>query len=280
MKLTDKVVLITGAGSGIGRETARRLAREGARLVLCDINRGAVDSVAAEVTAQGCSAAFAVSLDVASPQAWTLVGEQVLKKFGGLHGLVNAAGLARPGTVESTTIEDWQLQIEVNLNGTFLGCRTALPLIKAAGAGGSIVNISSLAAILASDDTAAYNASKAGVSALTKSVAMHGGKLRPPVRCNAVLPGYVDTPMLAPLSAMVGGHDRFMALLASCTPIGAVVLPADVAALIAFLLSDDARMISGADIPIDGGLLAGGDAPPAVVRKHLAGNSPTSGVDA
>lgn len=279
MKLTDKVVLVTGAGSGIGRETARRLAAEGARVVLCDINRSAIDSAASETEALG-SAALALPLDVASPQGWVQIGEQVAREFGGLYGLVNAAGLARPGSVEDTTIDDWRLQIEVNLNGTFLGCRTALPLMKATGRGGSIVNLSSLAALLASDDTAAYNASKAGVSALTKSVAMHGGKLRPPVRCNAVLPGYVDTPMLAPMSAMVGGHDKFMALLASCTPIGDVVMPADVAALVAFLLSDDARMISGADIPIDGGLLAGGDAPPAVVRKYLASTSQAIGARA
>jgi len=278
MKLSDKVVLVTGAGSGIGRETARRLAADGASVVLCDINRSAIESAAGEVEALG-RVALALPLDVASPQQWGQVAEQVARRFGGLYGLVNAAGLARPGTVEDTTIDDWRLQIEVNLNGTFLGCRTALPLMKSTGRGGSIVNVSSLAALLASDDTAAYNASKAGVSALTKSVAMHGGKLRPPIRCNAMLPGYVDTPMLAPMSAMVGGHDKFMALLASCTPIGDVVKPADVAALAAFLLSDDARMISGADIPIDGGLLAGGDAPPAVVRKYLASTSRSSRAD-
>jgi len=269
MQLTDKVVLVTGAGSGIGRETARRLAADGASVVLCDINPGAIESAAGEVEALG-SVALALPLDVASPQEWARIADQVATRFGGLYGLVNAAGLARPGTVEDTTIEDWRLQIEVNLNGTFLGCRTVLPLMKSTGKGGSIVNISSLAALLASDDTAAYNASKAGVSALTKSVAMHGGHLRPAICCNAILPGYVDTPMLAPMYAMVGGHDKLMALLASCTPLGDVVKPADVAALAAFLLSDDARMISGADIPIDGGLLAGGDAPPAVVRKHLA----------
>ena len=252
----DKVVLVTGAGSGIGRATARQFIAAGAIVVACDINVPAVED-----TVAGGGPSVAMALDVASASQWEQLGAYVAARFRGLDVMVNAAGVARVGNVEGTSLADWQLQIDVNLTGTFLGCRTAMPQMRAGGRGGSIVNISSLAGIVATDDLPGYDASKGGVAILSKAVALQGAKERPPIRCDAIMPGFVDTPMMAPLAAMAGGRDAFMERLAANVPIGAVAQPDDVAALVLFLSSRSARMITGTNIPIDGGLLAYGAAP-------------------
>lgn len=265
---SDRVVVVTGAGSGIGRAAARRFIAAGAAVVACDINLPA-----AQESITGDRASVAMELDVAAAGQWERVGAQVAARFGGLDAMVNAAGLARPGNVETVSLADWQLQIDVNLTGTFLGCRTAIPLMRASGRGGSIVNLSSVAAMVGTDDLPGYDASKGGVASLSRSVAMQGAKERPPIRCNALMPGFVDTPMMAPLAAMAGGHDAFMKVLAANVPIGAVVQPEDVAALILFLCSNMARMITGASIPIDGGILAYGAAPTKFAAYDVAARS-------
>lgn len=265
VSFSNAVVLVTGAGSGIGRATARQFIGAGATVVACDVN-----VPAAEETIAGGGPSVAMGLDVAAAAQWERIGAQIAERFGGLDGMVNAAGVARPGNVESVSLSDWCLQIDVNLTGTFLGCRTAMPLMRGTGRGGSIVNISSVAGVVGTDDLPGYDASKAGVAILSKSVAMQGGKERPPIRCNAIMPGFVDTPMMAPLAAMAGGHDAFMEVLAANVPIGAVVQPDDVAALILFLCSDAARMITGTNIPIDGGILAYGAAPTKFVGLDFA----------
>lgn len=266
MRFKDRIVLITGAGSGIGRETARQFASAGAVVIAADIN-----AEAAEETIAGTHPdALALGLDVADPAAWTGARETLGRRYGRLHALVNCAGLARPGSVEHLSYEDWRLVIDVNLTGTFLACQVAIPFLRASGEGGAIVNLSSLAGVLGTADNAAYNAAKGGVAILSKSVALHGATERPPIRCNAILPGYVDTPMMKPLADLAGGHDAFMAILGAHVPIGEVVQPADVANLILFLCSGRARMITGATIPIDGGILAYGAAPTEFVEGLTA----------
>ncbi len=264
MSTLAKVVVVTGAGSGIGRATARQFIASGARVVACDINLPA----AAETIGDD-KRSVAMALNVAVPAEWALIATEITERFGGLDAIVNAAGVARVGNVEDVSLQDWDMQIAVNLTGTFLGCRMAMPLLRATRRGGSIVNISSVAGVLGTADLPGYDASKGGVAILSKSVAMHGGKDRPPIRCNAILPGYVDTPMMAPLAAMAGGHDRFMEILGANVPIGAVAQPDDVAALILFLCSDAARMITGANIPVDGGILAYGAAPTEFIESAI-----------
>ena len=168
---------------------------------------------------------------------------------------MNAAGIVAIGTVEQLDLATWKRVLAVNLDGTFLGCKYALPLLRRQG--GAIVNLSSVSGLVGGHNLAAYNASKGGVSLLTKSVALHGARLQPPVRCNAVCPAFVEGPMVDGL--VEGARDPKAARdkLNSSIPQGRLGRPDEVAALCVYLLSDEAAFITGADLPIDGGLTAG-----------------------
>jgi len=264
MDFSGKTAVVTGAGSGIGQAVCRRFIEHGAGVIACDL-----DGDAAARTLEGDAQSMTVTLNVADPEDWTRAAAALNARAATVDALVNCAGLARPGHVEDVALEDWRLQIDVNLTGTFLACRAMLPFMRESGRGGAIVNISSVGAVVASDDTVGYSAAKAGVIGLTKSVAVYGAAQRPPIRCNAVLPGYVDTPMMAPLAQLVG-EETFGQLLAERVPTGAVSKPEEIAGVIVFLCSDAATSITGASLPIDGGILAAGAPPTVVVRDHLA----------
>ena len=171
-----------------------------------------------------------------------------------LDGLVNAAGIVALGSIENLDFATWRRVLSINLDGTFLGCKYAFPLLKPRG--GSVVNLSSVSALVGGHNLAAYNASKGGVSLLTKYVALLGARSRPPIRCNAVCPSFLEGPMVDDIAKSARDPAAAMDKMSAGIPLGRMGKPSEVAALCLYLLSDEAAFITGADLPIDGGLTA------------------------
>ncbi len=240
------VVLVTGAASGIGKATALRLSEEGASLLCVDIN-----AAGAAATAEACGNAAPMQVDVSDPAACDAAVAEAMARFGRLDGLANVAGVGSFGHAAATSDAEWQRVIGINLTGVFQMTRAALPAIEAQG--GAIVNIASAAGLVATPYAAAYSASKSGVVGLTRSVAAEYA--RRGVRVNAICPGAVDTPLIAGGFDAIEGVD--LDLFGRMTPlIGPVAQPEDVAAAVAFLLSSDARFITGTTLAVDGGQTA------------------------
>jgi NAD(P)-dependent dehydrogenase (short-subunit alcohol dehydrogenase family) len=254
MRLNGKRALVTGAGSGLGAAIAAMFAREGARVLVTDIDEGAAARVAAALGfgAETCR------LDVTSESEWAAAIDIAASRLGGLEILVNNAGIGIFGNVETTSFADWRRVQSVDLDSVFLGCKAALPLIAAttgAEGRGAILNISSIAGIIAAANMAAYNAAKAGVRHLTKSVALHCAKSGYRVTCNSLHPTFIDTPIL---DGFVRGGDRAetLAKLARQVPLGHIGEPDDVAYAAVYLCSDEAKFVTGAELYIDGGMAA------------------------
>ena len=193
-------------------------------------------------------------LDVTAEADWQRIAAEVERQHGRLDGLVNAAGIAAVGSIEKTDFATWRRVLSINLDGTFLGCKYAFPLLRKQG--GSIVNLSSVLGLVGSSNLAAYTASKGGVSLLTKSVALNGARYKPPVRCNAICPAFVDGAMVDEIARSTRNPQAVQQKLMSDIPLGRLGKPAEVANLCVYLLSDDSGFITGADLPIDGGLTA------------------------
>lgn len=252
-RVKGKVAVVTGAASGIGRATARRLAGEGATLVLTDIKAEAGEGVAREIGAQ---ASFQAQ-DVAQESEWQALIAATLRRHGRLDILANVAGVPGSGErqdPERCTLEEWRRINSVNLEGVFLGCKHAIPAMRQSG-GGSIVNISSLAAMIATPPMTAYGAGKAGVRQLTKSVALHCARRGYRVRCNSIHPGIIDTPMGQTAMSWAGadldeGRERYRKMV----PLGVLGEPDDIAWTVVFLASDEAKFITGAEFVVDGGM--------------------------
>lgn len=249
-RLDGRTALITGGASGIGLATARRLAEEGAAVVLGDLNREAGEAAAAVIA----GASFE-PLDVTSDEDWRRAAYAVAERHGGLDILVNSAGIATVGSIEEVTLDEWRRTLSVNLDGVFLGCRHAVRVMKA-GRGGAIVNLSSVSGIIGGHNLAAYNASKGGVRLLTKSVALHCARKGYGIRCNSVHPGFVETPMLDELVHRGRDPDETRAKLQASVPLGRNAKAEEVAAMIAYLASDEASFVTGAEFVIDGGVTA------------------------
>ncbi len=247
-RLDDKVALISGGASGIGAATARRFADEGARVVVADIDEAGGGAVAEAI---GAAAAFR-RLDVTEADAWAAAVGLAEAHFGRLDVLVNAAGILFAGTVEDTSLEDWRRMLAVNLDGTWLGCRAAVPAMRRAGAG-SIVNLSSVAGLRGQAYLCAYNASKGAVRVLTKAVAENLAKNGDSIRCNSVHPGVIETPMV---ERFLSEHEDLRRSWTEAAPLGRLGRAAEVAAMIALLASDDAGFVTGAEYVIDGGMTA------------------------
>jgi 3-oxoacyl-[acyl-carrier protein] reductase len=274
VRLQDRVALVTGGGSGIGRAIARRFADEGARVVVNDIKKDAAEQVAGEVAGgQG----LAIQADVSDSAQVRAMFEEVARVMGGLDILVNNAGIGSTGAgdaqrvrektdtrimeivsgqgvqthldvTQHMTDEAWHRMIGVHLNGTFFCTREALRLMSPRNRG-AIVNLSSVAALTGLDSVPHYSAAKGGILAFTRAVARDVGSRG--IRVNAICPGYIDTPMTAPMSELVR-----KAVLAR-TPLGRWGLPEEIAATAVFLASDDASFVTGQWISPNGGLFIG-----------------------
>jgi len=254
-RVANKVVLVTGGGSGLGAAMCRLLAAEGAKVAITDINLEGATAVADEINKAG-GEALAIHQDVTIEKDWDAVVAQTVKQYGGLHGLVNCAGIAILATVEDATMEQWKKTQSVNLDSVFMGTRIAIQQMKKNG-GGSIVNISSIEGIVGEPLGAAYNASKGGVRLFTKSAAIHCGQQGYGIRVNSVHPGFVMTPMVANVAASLGaGAAEFQERVLSSIPLGHMGDPMDVAYGVLYLLSDESKYVTGTELIIDGGYTA------------------------
>jgi NAD(P)-dependent dehydrogenase (short-subunit alcohol dehydrogenase family) len=256
LRVAGKKALITGAGGGIGAATARMLARHGAQVLVTDIDGPAAAMLARSINAEvGADAAIDMQQDVTDPARWGEVIEVAAQRFGGLSVLVNNAGIAVTGSIESLSSEDWHRLFAVNLDSVFYGCKTALRIMRDSQPA-SIVNISSISGLVASHNFTGYNASKAAVWMLTKSVALHCARERLDIRCNSVHPAFIDTPLLDGLAARNATPDALRQKLAAQIPLGRIGQPDDVAYAVLYLASDESRFITAAELKLDGGLSA------------------------
>jgi 3(or 17)beta-hydroxysteroid dehydrogenase len=255
-RLAGKVALVTGAGAGLGRATALRLAEEGARVVLTDVDQESVHEAAREIG----RGALALGHDVTSEKRWQEVVAQLRDWHGRLDVLVNNAGIEigdRPQDPEHQSLEDFRRIERVNLEGVFLGCRHSIPLLRESG-GGSILNVSSIAAFVGTPLFAAYGATKAGVMQLTKSVAAYCARGGMRIRCNSVHPGMIVTAMMRSLWARLERElgvpqAETEKLFIGKVPLGEFQQPVDIANAVLFLATDEARFITGVHLPVDGG---------------------------
>lgn len=253
-RVAGKVVLVTGAGSGIGRATAKLLADEGATVIVTDINRpGGLETVQQIGGPRSGGGARFLLHDTAQETDWKRVIDDILVHEGRLDGLVNNAGIAgpSPSTFESETVEQWQRMLSINVQGVFLGCKHGVPALRASG-GGSIVNLSSLAAFLGTPNLSAYGASKGAVRQFTKTVAIDCARKGYKVRCNSVHPGVILTPMGEGTMA----NDKVRERVRKSIPIGDFGAPQDIAYGILYLISDESRFVTGSELVIDGGMNA------------------------
>jgi 3(or 17)beta-hydroxysteroid dehydrogenase len=245
-QVEGKVALVTGGGSGLGAADCRRLAEEGAKVAVTDINLDAAQRVAGEIG----GAAMALRHDVASEEDWLKVLMQVEERFGGLHILVNNAGVVLVADPEETTLEQFRRVNAVMTEGVFLGCKHGIPLMARSG-GGSIINMSSTASHLGYPPFFAYSAAKGAVRSMTKSLAIHCQEKGYGIRCNSIHPASIETPMIQ--SAM-GRPGEEQEIPEGVLPAGAIGHPRDVANLVLFLASDASRFITGTEMVIDNGL--------------------------
>jgi len=237
--LKDKIVLVTGAAGAIGAAVTAAVKRAGGVAMATDLaGRAGIDA----------------ALDVTAEADWQRVTAEVERQHGRIDGLVNAAGIVALGSVEQLDFATWRRVLGVNLDGAFLGCKYSFPLLRKKG--GSIVNLSSVSGLVGGHNLAAYNASKGGLSLLTKSVALNGARYKPPVRCNAVCPAFLEGSMVEQIAQATRNPQAVRQKLMNDIPLGRLGKPAEVADFCVYLLSDAAAFITGADLPIDGGLTA------------------------
>lgn len=243
-RFEGKVALVTGSASGIGRETAERMAAEGAKVFIADMQEDAGKEVAQGIVAKGGEATF-VKMDVSSESDWERVIAEVVSTYGKLNILVNNAGIGDNEPIEVTSKETYDRVIAITQTSVFLGHKAASEALRESG-NGAVVDVSSMFGIIGGFGTSpAYHAAKGAVRLLSKSTALNWAKKG--VRVNSVHPGFVDTPI-------IGDTDRKM--LAEITPMGRMAKPKELAAVICFLASDDASFVTGAEFVVDGGYTA------------------------
>ncbi len=247
-RLDGKVALITGAASGLGRADAHALVREGARVLITDLNESAGAQLADELNAVRAESAAFLAHDVRDERRWGEVIDACAARFGGLHVLVNNAGVVVIATPETTTLEQFRFANSVMSEGVFLGCKSAIPLMRSSG-GGSIINMSSVASHLGYPVFFAYSAAKGAVRAMTKSIAVHCQMNKYGIRCNSIHAGAIETPMVQQANAALGMKMQDY----EAAPWG-LGKPEDVANLVVYLASDESRFVNGAEILIDNAL--------------------------
>ncbi|MCZ6712066.1 MAG: glucose 1-dehydrogenase [Gammaproteobacteria bacterium] len=251
-RVEGKVVIVTGAASnpGLGRTTAITLAREGAKVVVTDIDEAGAQACAGEIRDAG-GEALALHQDVTSEDGWENVVSTTVETFGRLDVLVNNAGIAVLKMVADMSLADWNRQIEVNMTSVFLGCKYAMPEMKKVG-GGSLINLSSVAGIIGLASCVAYGAAKGGVRIMSKALAMEGAADN--IRCNSIHPGIIWTNMQAQATGSTDVADARVS--PARVPLGRVGEPQDIANSVLYLASDEANYVTGAEFVIDAGMTA------------------------
>jgi len=251
-RVKGKVVIITGAASGLGRATALLLAREGAKVTVTDINEVDGKGVAEEIRREGGEAIF-IKQDVSSERDWNEVMGRTLEHFGKLDVLVNNAGVFLGKSIEDTSLEEWRRLMGINLDGIFLGTKYAIGAMKRSG-GGSIINMSSAGGLVGTNDASAYTASKGGVRLFTKAAAIEFSKAGHDynIRVNSVHPGVIETPMMAPFFE----DETVRKEMTVWHPIGHLGEAEDIAYGVLYLASDESKFVTGAELVIDGGWTA------------------------
>jgi NAD(P)-dependent dehydrogenase (short-subunit alcohol dehydrogenase family) len=270
-RVSGKVALVTGAGNGIGRGVAVALSAEGAKLVVTDVDEAGLKETV-EIIRKAGGTASSHTQDVTSEERWREVVAAVKKEFGGLHVLVNNAGIAIGASIFDMDYEAWKIQQAINVDGVFFGVKHGIPLIAASG-GGSVINLSSVAGLQGAPGLAGYCATKGAVRLFTKAVALECAQAQMNVRVNSVHPGIIDTAIWQkiPQGGGVGAAAVSSAVLpippgantidpnavaTAGVPVGYAGLPADIAAGIVFLASDESRYMTGTELVIDGGMTA------------------------
>ena len=250
-RIEGKTALVTGAASGIGLQTSIRLAEEGARVMMTDIN---LMEGLQQAEKLGANATF-LKLDITEEEEWISVLNETVKRFDRLDILVNSAGMVLIADVEQITLEDWRKVHAVNLDGTFLGCKHGVRVMKEFGAG-SIINLSSVSGMIGGFNLAAYNSSKGAVRMLTKSVALHCARAGYGIRCNSIHPTFIETPMLESMIRDSPDPEKARQTLVRQVPLRRIGKPDDVANMIVYLASDESTFVTGTEMVIDGGVIA------------------------
>lgn len=254
-RVAGKKALVTGAAQGLGEAIATLLAQEGAMVFCTDLNEAGANATAAAINARFPGRAFAAAHDVALEADWIRIVAAADSAMGGISVLVNNAGIGSIGNVEEESFATFKKVQEVDVDSVFLGCKYALPIMRAHQPG-SIINISSIAGLIAAHNYASYNAAKAGVWMLSKSVALHCARTAPGIRSNSVHPTFIKTPILDGMAAMMGGQEAAYAKLARQVPLGRLGEAKDVAYLVLYLASDESGFVTAAEFKIDGGISA------------------------
>ena len=249
-RMQGKVALVTGGAEGLGEAIGRLIVAEGGSVMLADIQTAKVKAVADDLGER----AAAIELDVRDLAQWDRAVAATVEHFGKLNVLCNVAGISEPGNVIEVDLDSWKRTIDINLNGTFNGCRTALPAMEANGEKGAIVNMGSMIAMRPGAMFAAYAASKAGVTALTKSIALDCAARGKPIRANLVHPGAIRTPMYERYKySGMAPPDEIETSFAATHPMNRIGEPDEVARAVVFLASDEASFTTGVDFTVDGG---------------------------
>lgn len=247
MRLEGKTALITGGSSGLGNAMVRRFVAEGARVIIADIDVENGKALAKEL---GNKAIFEL-LDVSLEEHWS----RVLEGGTSIDVLINNAGITTYGSIEELTLDQFRHEFEIDVVGVFLGCKYAVANMRGnpKGTGGSIINMSSLAGVRATGSLTAYNAAKAAVTHMTKSVAMHCATNGYGIRCNSIHPGVIYTPILDKVLSQTPNPDEVYAGWVAVHPIGRIGKPEEIAAMAVYLASDEAGFTTGAEFRVDGG---------------------------
>lgn len=262
--LEGRTALVTGGAGGIGSAICRRLAADGAFVVVADLDGDGAHRLASEIAANG-RGARGVALDITDRAQWRSAIADAVRVNGGLNILVNNAGGASIRPLESLSIDDWRRDIDVNLNGAFLGIKEALEVMRdsarRAPSGGAIVNIASVSALIGSPGMPAYSAAKGGLRLFTKAIAVDFARRGYGIRVNSIYPGLIDTPLTKPLfeSSKSDAEDveAARARILERYPLRRIGRPEEIAGVVSFLAGDDSSYMVGAELVVDGGLTAG-----------------------
>ena len=254
-RVQGKKIFITGGAQGLGACFGRMLANEGAKVALTDVNVEGAEKVAAEINIKHKDSAVAVKHDVTRKSDWEDALGAAAEHMGGISVLVNNAGIGTWGNIETETYEEWRRTQEIDVDSIFIGTQLAMPYLKEAQPA-SIINISSVAGLIADGMMLSYNAAKAAVWMMSKSIALHCARSGYDIRCNSVHPVFTRTPIVEPLIALGGGGEEGEKKLVKQIPLQRLGEPEDVGYCVLYLASDESRFVTASEFKIDGGITA------------------------